>query len=74
VTKGLRAGSFDAAKPDWRGVIRHEGYPWYVCTHRDHGGSAEARQCAREALEWMRANDGLPEKWITYKSYKEFFS
>jgi len=67
----LRAGSFDANKPDWRGVIRENGYPWYVCYHRDHLSTAEARKCARDAMEWMKENEGLPEGWITYESFRE---
>lgn len=70
----VRAGSFDAAKPDWRGVLRHEGYPWYVCRHiRTHDNASSARECARKAQEWMKDNDGLPDGWITYKTFKEVF-
>jgi hypothetical protein len=71
----LRAGSFDNAKPDWRGVIRADSYPWYVCYHHDHDNAASARECARAALEWMKANPKvMPDKWITYTSFKEIWS
>jgi len=65
----LRAGSYDAAKPIWRGVIRGDKYPCYVCMHRDHASPEEARQCARAALPvvktvWLgKVNAPLPEGW-----------
>jgi hypothetical protein len=69
----LRAGSADASKPDYRGLIRHDSSPWYICYHNTHGETAEARQCARKAIAWMKTHEGLPEGWITYKSFRESF-
>jgi hypothetical protein len=69
----IRAGSFDSSKPDWRGLIRNDGMPWYVCYHiRKHQTRAEAQQCAKSATQWMKDNpDRLPDMWITWQSYKE---
>jgi hypothetical protein len=68
----LRAGSFDDTTPVWRGVIRHNSFPWYVCTHRDHPNQREATACARQALPTLKARDHkdpkapLPEGWRIY--------
>jgi hypothetical protein len=63
----MRAGSYNAAVPCWRGTIRDGSYPEYVCVHTDHESQSEATTCARQALIAIRATpDPLPEGWITY--------
>ena len=64
----LRAGSYNASRPDWRGIIRQDGWGWYRCTHRNHGPDG-ARRCAREALPALRTRDHqnpdapMPDGW-----------
>ena len=53
----LRAGSYNATRPDWRGIIRQDGWGWYRCTHRNHDGPQAARDCARAALPTLQARD-----------------
>ena len=63
----LRAGSHNAAQPLWRGVIRDDGYPAYVCVHRNHASQPEATACARGALAALHATPGqLPTGWTHY--------
>jgi hypothetical protein len=67
----LRAGSYDSARPQWRGVIRQEGTPWYICEHK-HKGSRDSRACAAAALPALKARDHqdpqapLPEGWHVF--------
>jgi hypothetical protein len=64
----MRAGSYNAARPAWRGTIRDGSYPRYVCTHTHHGSQPEATACARAALAAIRATPGrLPAGWIAYR-------
>jgi hypothetical protein len=64
----MRAGSYNAAKPAWRGVIRDGGYPAYICVHASHGSQPEATACARAALAVIRATSGpLPRGWVAYQ-------
>ena len=68
----LRPGSYNAASPDWRGVIRQDGLGWYHCTHRDHRSQREATACARQAFPAIRDRDPedpearLPEGWTIF--------
>ena len=75
----LRAGMYDASRPRFRGVIRYNSYPWYVCGH-EHPDSDAARVCSRNALQAIRKLDPddlglsttaeLPESWHVYnKAY-----
>lgn len=65
----LRAGSYDATKPLWRGVIRENSYPAFTCIHKDHPDQRAATQCAREALSYYRDHNGvLPNGWTAYTS------
>jgi hypothetical protein len=65
----LRAGSYNAAKPRWRGIIRNDGAPWYGCWHSDHHTPKEARACADRALPAVKEfvkTDGktpFPDGW-----------
>ena len=59
----LRAGSYDRSVPDWKGIIRDDGWPVYECYHRDHDGNVSARECARKALAYIREHDKLPDGW-----------
>jgi len=65
----LRAGSYNANPPDWRGIIRDDGWGWYRCTHSHHTDTREARNCARAALPALRERDHqnpdapMPEGW-----------
>jgi hypothetical protein len=62
----LRAGYYDAAKPDWRGIIRQDSYGWYRCWGHNHQTSREATKCARDALPGIKAlgeGDELPLHW-----------
>jgi hypothetical protein len=61
----MRAGSYNAARPWWRGTIRDGSYPAYVCTHTNHKSQPEATACARAALTVIRAGT-LPAAWIPY--------
>lgn len=67
----LRAGSYNAREPDWRGVIRDNGWAWYSCTHH-HADQAAATRCARAALPALKARDHqdpaapLPEGWTVH--------
>ncbi len=64
----MRAGSHNAAKPIWRGVIREDSYPRYVCVHSNHSSQPEATACARAALAVIRATSGpLPRGWVAYR-------
>ena len=66
----LRAGSYNAQRPVWRGVIRNEGWAWYVCTHNTHDRPSDARACAQTALPALRVRDHqdptapMPEGWV----------
>lgn len=73
----LRAGTYDAAIPQRRGVIRNDGGPWWTCLH-NHASWPEAKDCARAALLFIQSNnpkatgshpdpDGvkLPHGWTT---------
>jgi hypothetical protein len=51
----LRPGSYDANPPLYRGVIRNDSFPWYVCIHNDHDTTREARACAADALAQIKA-------------------
>jgi hypothetical protein len=68
----LRAGTYNANQPSWRGVIRDDGFPWYVCTHRNHADDRDAKRCAREALPALKNRDHanadapLPDGWRVY--------
>jgi hypothetical protein len=68
----LRAGSYNARQPEWHGIIRQDGWPWYRCTHRNHGDPRDARDCARAALPALRERDHsnreapMPEGWVVY--------
>lgn len=62
----MRAGSYNAAKPKWQGLIRDSGWPLYECYHwgdQAHDGPASARKCAQEAVNHIRATGQLPEGW-----------
>lgn len=69
----LRAGSYNASEPKWRGVIRQDGWPWYVCIHNDHHKPSDARACADAALPTLKARDHtdpgapLPDGWVIYR-------
>ena len=74
----LRAGMYDASRPRFRGVIRNDSYPWYVCSE-EHNDPDEARTCSRRALlevkkldpenKGLRTRD-LPEGWHVFnRSY-----
>jgi len=73
----LRAGSYDHnyQYPDYRGIVRNDGSPWYVCTHKDqHSTTRAARQCAQDALAaGLRDRDPrdprapLPDGWTVYR-------
>jgi hypothetical protein len=68
---GMRAGSYNAATPQWRGVIRDGSYPADVCVHTGHASQPDATACARAALATLRAGDvsggALPAGWIHYQ-------
>ena len=67
---GMRAGSYNAATPQWRGVIRDGSYPAYVCVHTGHATQPDATACARAALPALRAAGSggvLPAGWIRYQ-------
>ena len=74
---GMRAGSYNAAAPQWRGVIRDGSYPAYVCVHTSHATQPEATACARAALPTLKAANAnttgtntdpvLPAGWIRYR-------
>lgn len=78
----LRPGSYNASRPRWRGVIRGDGYPWYVCVH-EHESQREATACAKAAREAIKgtpldarfgvvaptADCPLPEGWEVF-SYR----
>jgi hypothetical protein len=72
---GLRAGSFNYAKPIWRGVIREGSYPRYVCTHlygdEKHPDQAAATRCARGALLGIKRANTLPAGWTEYDAESE---
>lgn len=66
----LRPGSYNAARPVWRGVIRQDGYPWYVCNHNDHPEQRHATECARKAHELIKSSpvdQPLPDGWDVYR-------
>lgn len=64
----MRAGSYNAAPPQWRAVIRDGSYPQYVCVHTDHACQPEATACAKAGLAAIRAAQGtLPRGWIPYR-------
>lgn len=66
----LRAGSYNAEKPRWQGVIRDDGFPLYVCYHwgeSGHAGPQEARECAKRALAYIKAHNKLPTGWAPYR-------
>jgi len=73
----LRAGSYNATRPDWRGVIRNDGWPWYRCIHTHHGDPRDARDCARLALPVLLDRDHsdpaapLPAGWEVYPHHRE---
>ncbi len=78
---GMRAGSYNAAHPQWRGVIRDGSYPAYVCVHTSHATQPDATACARTALARLKAASTnatsagagadtvgvLPQGWIPYR-------
>ena len=76
---GMRAGSYNAAAPQWRGVIRDGSYPAYVCVHTNHGTQPDATACARAAITTLKAASTnatdtstgtgrvLPAGWIRYQ-------
>jgi len=67
----LRAGSYDAnLNPDYRGIIRQDGWGWYRCTHRrQHPDPRDARACADAALPALKQRDHtdpkapMPDGW-----------
>ena len=69
----LRAGSYNANRPDWRGLVRNDGSPWYECLHTHHCDARDARDCARQALAALVARQGmdpkppLPEGWVVFR-------
>lgn len=69
----LRAGSYNAEKPRWQGVIRNDSWPAYVCYHwgeNEHPDPRSARDCAKRALAYIKANNQLPEGWAPSESDK----
>jgi hypothetical protein len=68
----LRAGSYDFSAPKWRGIIRQDGSPWYVCMHSNHKKQSDAKACSAAALPAIKARDHkdpdapLPEGWFVY--------
>jgi hypothetical protein len=62
----MRSGSYNATKPDWRGVIYQDSWGVFRCTHRDHAYQQEATRCARAAYvehkEMFKA-DQCPPGW-----------
>jgi hypothetical protein len=67
---GIRAGSYNAAAPQWRGVIGVDKYPAYVCVHTNHATQPDATACARVALTMLkaaRAGGVMPAGWIRYQ-------
>jgi hypothetical protein len=65
---GMRAGSYNVAAPQWRGVIRDDSYPAYV--HTNHATQPDATACARAALATLKAPGSggvLPAGWIRYQ-------
>jgi hypothetical protein len=63
----LRAGSYNAAKPQWRGVLRDYSSPVYVCIH-SHDTQPEATECARAARNGLREHPtALPVGWIPFE-------
>lgn len=76
----LRAGSYDASRPRYRGVIRHDSFAYYVCVH-DHPDKDSSKVCSVKALAEIRAADPedrglghgqLPEGWWPY--FREYHS
>jgi hypothetical protein len=66
----MRAGSYDRSKPDWRGIIRDDGWPVYVCLHTNHEGREAATKCARGALPKIK--DGtLPAGWTLSEQVRQ---
>lgn len=61
----LRAGSYDRATPEWRGIIRDEGAPAYECTHV-HVTRVEASLCSIAALAAVKRGDALPPGWAVF--------
>lgn len=63
----LRAGSYDRSEPRWTGLIRDDGLPVYRCIHTTHKNRAEARECARLALDALKGTGHLPrDEWVHY--------
>lgn len=69
----LRPGSYDAAPPVWRGVIRLDSFPAYVCVHNDHPDQRAATKCARAAYAQLRDEGTLAEGWYEYHEARELF-
>lgn len=62
----MRAGSYNAARPQWRGVLRESSFPVARCVH-EHEDQPSATECAREAAAALKAKpDVLPVGWINY--------
>lgn len=65
----LRAGSRYTSRSRWQGVIRDDSWPVYVCYHRGEHGHRDqraARECAKQALAYIRENNKLPEGWAPF--------
>lgn len=63
----LRTGTYNAARPVWRGILREDSAPAYVCEHSGHG-VREAKECARQALAQVKATNTLPDGWLSFRS------
>lgn len=67
----LRAGSYDKARPDWKGLIRDDSYPVYECYHwgeEAHKNPKQARECAAKALAYIKEKKKLPKGWTAYEN------
>ena len=53
---GMRAGSYNAAAPQWRGVIRDGSYPAYVCVHTNHGTQPDPSHQVADSSANLTAN------------------
>ncbi len=64
-TQNPLGGSYNAAKPKWRGVIRQGGYPVAVCIH-PHPDQAHATACGRDAAKVFKAIGTYPAGYVNF--------
>lgn len=67
-------GSYNAARPVYRGVLRENRFPRYVCTHADHENFAKARECAGVAHRMIKQDNTLPAGWVPWSPETNYAS